>query len=443
MEIHELWNQCAFRLEQRLSDEEYHSSILPLKIEAHDQKLYLCAPNAYVFDQVQSAYLEEIKKLISHFSSEYKDVQLLIGSLQHKSNTETFDTSTASNNSAEPIDTLNPRYIFSNFVQGKSNEIARNAAWHVSEQPGGDFNPLFLYGGTGLGKTHLLHAVGHKIREKRPGAKVAYVSSERFVQNMISALQQGGSSINEFKQRYRSVDCLLIDDIQFIAGKGRSQEEFFHTFNTLMENQQQIVLTCDRFPKEMDNMEDRLRSRFGWGLSVAVEPPDFETRVAILQSKANQAGFRIDEKVAYFIAKHIRSHVRDLEGALNTLIATTRFTQRPLTTDYAKEILHDLLTVQERQLTIENIQRKVADYYKLRVQELKSSSRKRVIARPRQMAMWLTKELTNKSLPEIGEAFGGRDHTTVLHACKRIHELCQQDTQVEDDKNRLLRILTT
>ncbi len=335
---------------------------------------------------------------------------------------------------------LNSRYRFDNFVLGKSNELGFAAASQIAQKPGDAYNPLLLYGSTGLGKTHLLHAIGNEIREQNPTTKVLYLDSERFVSDMIKALRHG--AIDNFKKHYRSAGALLIDDIQFFAGKKSSQEEFFHTFNTLLDSKQQIVLTCDRYPKEVEGLEARLRSRFGWGLTVAIEPPDFETRVAILMNKAQARGVQLKEPVAFLVAKRLRSHVRDLEGALNTLIANARFTGREITEGFAREVLRDLLTVHDRLITIENIQKTVCEYYKIRMAELLSKRRHRIIARPRQMAMALCKELTQHSLPEIGDAFGGRDHTTVLHACRKIDELCETDGRLREDKVKLLRLLT-
>jgi chromosomal replication initiator protein len=334
---------------------------------------------------------------------------------------------------------LNPDFTFANFVEGKSNQLARAAAVQVAENPGRAYNPLFIYGGVGLGKTHLMHAVGNQIRARNKDAKVAYVHSERFVGDMVRALQH--NTINEFKQAYRTLDALLIDDIQFFAGKERSQEEFFHTFNTLLEGQQQVILTCDRYPKEVDGLEERLKSRFGWGLTVAIEPPELETCVAILMGKASASGVEVPEEVAFFVAKRIRSNVRELEGAMRRVIANSQFTGRPITLEFAKEALKDLLALQERLVTIENIQKTVAEYYKIRVADLLSRRRSRSITRPRQMAMALSKELTNHSLPEIGDAFGGRDHTTVLHACRVVKELRDSQTRLSEDYSNLLRTL--
>jgi chromosomal replication initiator protein len=334
---------------------------------------------------------------------------------------------------------LNPDFTFANYVEGKSNQLARAAAVQVSENPGRAYNPLFIYGGVGLGKTHLMHAVGNQIRTRNKDARVAYVHSERFVGDMVRALQH--NTINEFKQAYRTLDALLIDDIQFFAGKDRSQEEFFHTFNTLLEGQQQVILTCDRYPKEVDGLEERLKSRFGWGLTVAIEPPELETCVAILMGKAQASGVELPEEVAFFVAKRIRSNVRELEGAMRRVIANSQFTGRPITLDFAKEALKDLLALQERLVTIENIQKTVAEYYKIRVADLLSRRRSRSITRPRQVAMALSKELTNHSLPEIGDAFGGRDHTTVLHACRVVKEMRDSQTRLNEDYSNLLRTL--
>lgn len=336
---------------------------------------------------------------------------------------------------------LNQQFTFETFVEGKSNQLARAASSQVSENPGGSYNPLFLYGGVGLGKTHLMHAVGNEIVRRNPGARVAYLRSERFVADMVKALQL--NAINDFKRFYRSLDALLIDDIQFFAGKERSQEEFFHTFNALLEGGQQVILTCDRFPKEIVNMEERLKSRFGWGLTVMVEPPELETRVAIIMKKAEQAQVSISNEAAFFIAQKIRSNVRELEGALKLVIANSHFTGQQITPAFIRESLKDLLALHEKQVSIDNIQRTVAEYYKMKVADLHSKRRTRSITRPRQMAMALAKELTSHSLPEIGDAFGGRDHTTVLHACKKVEELQGSDANIREDYQNFLRLLTT
>ena len=344
------------------------------------------------------------------------------GSLKHRSN-------------------LNPNFTFKCFVEGKSNQLGLAASMQVADNPGGAYNPLFIYGGVGLGKTHLMHAVGNAMAVKNPNANIIYLHSERFVADMVKALQL--NAINDFKRYYRSVDALLIDDIQFFAGKERSQEEFFHTFNALLENGQQIIVTCDRYPKEIDGLEERLKSRFGWGLTVAVEPPELETRVAILMKKAALSKIELAHETAFFIAQRIRSNVRELEGALKRVIANAQFTGRKISVDLVREALKDLLALQDKQVSIGNIQRVVAEYYKIKVSEILSKRRSRSVARPRQVAMTLSKELTNHSLPEVGDAFGGRDHTTVLHACRKIKQLREEDSDIKEDWKNLLRILTT
>jgi len=332
-------------------------------------------------------------------------------------------------------------YRFDNFVEGKSNQLARAAASQVVENPGGAYNPLFLYGGVGLGKTHLMHAVGNELKALRPGAKVVYLHSERFVADMVKALAL--NAINDFKRFYRSVDALLIDDIQFFANKERSQEEFFHTFNALLEGGQQMILSCDRYPKEINGVEERLKSRFGWGLTVAIEPPELETRVAILMKKAEQMNMVMPHEAAFFLAQRVRSNVRELEGALKRVIASAHFTKSPISVELIKESLKDLLALQDKQVSIDNIQRTAAEYYKIKVADLNSKRRNRSVARPRQVAMALAKELTNHSLPEIGDAFGGRDHTTVLHACRKVKELRETNSDIREDYQNLLRTLAT
>nr|WP_242667293.1 chromosomal replication initiator protein DnaA [Parendozoicomonas haliclonae] len=336
---------------------------------------------------------------------------------------------------------LNRTFVFDTFVEGKSNQLALAAAKQVAENPGSAYNPLFLYGGVGLGKTHLMHAVGNQLAKQNPDAKIIYLHSERFVADMVKALQL--NAINDFKRYYRSVDALLIDDIQFFAGKERSQEEFFHTFNALLEGGQQMILTCDRYPKEIAGLEERLKSRFGWGLTVAVEPPELETRVAILMKKAEQAKIDLPHESAFFIAQRIRSNVRELEGALKRVIASAHFMGRKIDVDLIRESLKDLLALQDKQVSIENIQRTVAEYYKIKISDILSKRRSRSVARPRQIAMALSKELTNHSLPEIGDAYGGRDHTTVLHACRKVKQLCETDAEIAEDHKNLLRLLTS
>ena len=406
----------------------------------------LLAPNRFVVDWIQQNLYSRIVELASRESaSGSQQVIIEVGSRPRlaAAPAQGAPGATAPTGRAAPAvvgGRINPEFTFENFVEGKSNQLARAAAVQVAENPGRAYNPLFIYGGVGLGKTHLMHAVGNTLRERNPAARVAYVHSERFVSDMVRALQH--NSIAEFKQTYRTLDALLIDDIQFFAGKDRSQEEFFHTFNTLLEGQQQVILTCDRYPKEVAGLEERLKSRFGWGLTVAIEPPELETCVAILMSKAQASAVALPEEVAFFIAKRIRSNVRELEGSLRRVIANSRFTGRPITLDFAKEALRDLLALQERLVTIENIQKTAAEYYKIRVADLLSKRRNRSIARPRQVAMALARELTNHSLPEIGDAFGGRDHTTVMHACERVRDLRESDRRMGEDYLNLLRILT-
>jgi chromosomal replication initiator protein len=430
------WQTCLQHLERELPPDDFNTWVRPLQVRAGKGRTILLAPNEYVRDYIALNYLERIRDIYEHLGTTRESVVVEIG--RHNEATAPPRALQVARASAQTG--LDKRYRFGNFVQGKSNELAFAAAQQVAKKPGAAYNPLLLYGGTGLGKTHLLHAAGNLIAKRNPDAKVIYLHSEQFVSEMIQALR--GDRIEAFKQHYRTAGALLIDDIQFFAGKDRTQEEFFHTFNALLDTQQQIVLTCDRFPKEVDGIEARLRSRFGWGLTVSIEPPDFETRVAILMNKAQERNAQLDEAVAYLIARRIRSNVRDLEGALNTLCANARFTGRAITEAFAQEVLRDLLLVHDRLITIENIQKVVAEYYKMRVADLLSRRRTRTIARPRQMAMALSKELTEHSLPEIGEAFGGRDHTTVLHACRRIEGLCETDGRLREDRAKLVRQLT-
>ena len=428
------WETCLKYLEKEVPAEEFNTWIRPLAVKTSKDKTVLSAPNEYVRDYISLNHLERIRDIFEHLGSSRDQIHIEVGN--------DFNRTPATSRKAEPLQTgLDNRYSFENFVTGKSNELGYAAAQQVAQKPGRAYNPLLLYGGTGLGKTHLLHAAGNLIHQRNPRAKVLYLHSERFVSEMIQALRR--DSIEAFKQHYRSAEALLIDDIQFFAGKDRTQEEFFHTFNALLDSKQQIILTCDRYPKEVKGIEARLRSRFGWGLTVAIEPPDFETRVAILLNKAQERDINLDESVAFLIARRMKSNVRDLEGALNTLVANARFTGRPITEEFAREVLRDLLMVHDRLITSENTQKTVAEYYKLRVSDLLSRRRSRNIARPRQMAMALSKELTQHSLPEIGDAFGGRDHTTVLHACRKIAELCDTDGRIREDKAKLLRMLTT
>ena len=439
-----LWNRCIRSLQAELPEQQFNTWIRPLQAEEDDERLRLLAPNRFVVDWLQEHYIERILELVDS-SGRSIEVLVEVGSRHNPAKViQSSARPVAFEVKAPPppkvASRLNPAFTFDSFVEGKSNQLARAAASQIGENPGTSYNPLFIYGGVGLGKTHLMHAIGNAMLEKNSAARVAYVHSERFVGDMVKGLQH--NTISEFKRSYRTLDALLIDDIQFFAGKERSQEEFFHTFNALLEGQRQIVLTCDRYPKEVNGLEERLKSRFGWGLTVSIEPPELETSVAILMSKASAENVALPEEVAFFIAKRIRSNVRELEGALRRVIANSRFTGRAISLEFAKEALRDLLALQDRLVSIENIQKTVAEYFKIRVGDLLSKKRSRSIARPRQFAMALAKELTNHSLPEIGDAFGGRDHTTVLHGCRRIESLRETEKRIDDDYLNLLRTLT-
>ncbi len=455
-----LWDKCLDSLQDEFPSQQFNTWIRPLQVKQAGGILTLFAPNRFVLDWINERFLSRISELVSQFSeNEALTIQLEIGSKRSESTSTTNDTAVRqpSHTHAPAVVTarksipavevpnyqsnVNPNFTFDNFVEGKSNQLAKAASLQVGENPAVAYNPLYLYGGVGLGKTHLLHAIGNQIMRNNPNAKVLYLHSERFVADMVRALQT--NAMNEFKRYYRTVDALLIDDIQFFAGKDRSQEEFFHTFNALLESQQQVILTCDRYPKEINGVEERLKSRFGWGLTVAVEPPELETRVAILMSKAESAKIPLPYEVAFFVAKRIRSNVRELEGALKRIMANAHFTGKQITLEFVKDALRDLLALQDKLITIENIQKTVAEYYKVKIADLLSKRRSRSVARPRQMAMAMAKELTNHSLPEIGDAFGGRDHTTVLHACRVIAEFKVSNHDVEEDYTNLLRILTT
>ncbi|MBD9398617.1 chromosomal replication initiator protein DnaA [Pseudomonas sp. PDM11] len=497
----ELWQQCVELLRDELPAQQFNTWIRPLQVEAEGDELRVYAPNRFVLDWVNEKYMGRMLELLGERATGLVPaISLLIGSrrssapravltpspstssynspapsapapaapspqvsapppkppAQTEPSRASFDSMAGATPSAAPARAernvqvegglkhtsyLNRTFTFDNFVEGKSNQLARAAAWQVADNPKHGYNPLFLYGGVGLGKTHLMHAVGNHLLAKNPNAKVVYLHSERFVADMVKALQL--NAINEFKRFYRSVDALLIDDIQFFAKKERSQEEFFHTFNALLEGGQQVILTSDRYPKEIEGLEERLKSRFGWGLTVAVEPPELETRVAILMKKADQAKVELPHDAAFFIAQRIRSNVRELEGALKRVIAHSHFMGRDITIELIRESLKDLLALQDKLVSIDNIQRTTAEYYKIKITDLLSKRRSRSIARPRQVAMALSKELTNHSLPEIGVAFGGRDHTTVLHACRKIAELRGSDADIREDYKNLLRTLTT
>jgi chromosomal replication initiator protein len=489
--LQSVWKLCAASLQDELPSQQFNTWIKPLQIDeaANPNELRLLAPNRFISNWVEEKFLTRIKELVSHYhdSSSLSVVVAVGAKAAFQANNPSFASSrsaieeapaakplpakpvlrelvetepqpSAAERSYRPLEEsrpqeaevegalkhsnyLNTSSTFATFVEGKSNQLGLAAARQVAENPGGAYNPLFIYGGVGLGKTHLMQAVGNALVAKNPNAKVVYLHSERFVADMVKALQL--NAINDFKRYYRSMDALLIDDIQFFAGKERSQEEFFHTFNSLLEGGRQIILTCDRFPKEINGLEERLKSRFGWGLTVAVEPPELETRVAILMKKAEQVNINLPHDAAFFIAQRIRANVRDLEGALKRVIASANFTGRPIDVELVREALKDLLALQDKQVGIDNIQRVVCEYYKIKMNDMVSKRRSRSVARPRQVAMALAKELTNHSLPEIGEAFGGRDHTTVLHACRKIKELQEETADIREDMKNLLRSLTT
>ena len=468
----QLWEQCLERLQDSVGTQQFNMWIRPLRAEESStpkgKALTLLAPNRFILDWVRDNYLHTIAGLLTEFRgdnaphilfdvfpksslpSNHANVHTSVNISHAPQSTANVPVSSfklkqpSSPNkpiAAEHKSNINKTYLFDNFVEGKSNQLARAAASSVAENPGGAYNPLFIYGGTGLGKTHLLHAVGNGIVASKPDAKIIYMHSERFVQDMVKALQN--NAIEEFKQFYRSVDALLIDDIQFFANKDRSQEEFFHTFNALLEGNQQIILTSDRYPKEIEGVEDRLKSRFGWGLTIAIEPPELETRVAIIKRKAEENKINLADEVAFFIAKRLRSNVRELEGALNRVIANSNFMGVEITIDFVREALRDLLALQDKLVTIENIQKTVAEYYKIKISDILSARRSRSVARPRQIAMALAKELTNHSLPEIGNRFGGRDHTTVLHACRKIEQLKEENHDIKEDYKNLIRTLSS
>ena len=479
-----IWQNCIDSLRVELSKEEFGTWIAPLKVDIHQNVLKISAPNRFISDWVRGKFLARITEIVNAYDegeiavrlgvqSEGENVlvqpsEVIVGASSKVQKREPFvmtseklgDGKTQNEQVSHGFTkgrrdsdknvikgrvlhrgALNSENNFENFVIGKSNQLARAAAMQVAENPGYAYNPLFIYGGVGLGKTHLMHAIGNCILEKKPDARVVYLHSETFVATMVSALQL--NAINEFKRFYRSVDALLIDDIQFFAGKERSQEEFFHTFNALLEGGHQIILTCDRFHKEITGLEERLKSRFGWGLTVAVEPPELETRAAILMNKAELSRVTLPYEAALFIAQRLRSNVRELEGALKRVIAHANFKGQEITLELIKEALRDLFAIQDKLVSIDNIQRSVAEYYKIKMADMLSKRRNRSVARPRQVAMTLSKELTNHSLPEIGDAFGGRDHTTVLHACKQISKLRHSSTDIQEDYNNLLRSLSS
>ena len=480
-----IWQECIDCLKAELPSQQFNTWIRPLHVELDRSVLRILAPNRFILDWVKRKFLPRIAEILTELGEASVEIQLEVfsgdASLRLAPATSSrsrsinrvgetvnindqpkiranaasviaLNSSRAGDSARRNVDiviegklrhrgALNVENTFDNFVEGKSNQLARAAAIQVAENPGYAYNPLFIYGGVGLGKTHLMHAIGNYLVAKKPDAKVVYLHSETFVATMVTALQL--NAINEFKRFYRSVDALLIDDIQFFAGKERSQEEFFHTFNALLEGGQQIILTCDRYHKEISGLEERLKSRFGWGLTVAVEPPELETRAAILMNKAALSKIELPNDVAMFIAQRLRSNVRELEGALKRVIAHSNFTGQRIDLDLIKEALRDLFALQDKLVTIDNIQRSVAEYYKIKMADMLSKRRNRSVARPRQVAMCLSKELTNHSLPEIGDAFGGRDHTTVMHACKQVKKLRGSSIDIQEDYNNLLRSLSS
>ncbi|TCJ98585.1 chromosomal replication initiator protein DnaA [Volucribacter psittacicida] len=451
-----LWQDCLSQLQDQVSSTDFSTWLRPLQADVSGNTLTLYASNRFVRDWVQNHYLAKITEIIRFLSQNAEfSVKLQEGIKPLKQPEQPMDELASKaqreQKANHEIETeknavfrsnLNPKHVFENFVEGKSNQLARAVAQKVADNPGEPTaNPLFLYGGTGLGKTHLLHAIGNGILANNQQARVVYIHSERFVQEMVKALRN--ETIEKFKRFYRSLDVLLIDDIQFFAEKKGTQEEFFHTFNTLFEGGKQIILASDRFPKEIDKIEERLKSRFGWGLSIPIDPPELETRVAILLKKAEEKNIDLPQEVAFFIGQKLRANVRELEGALNRISATADFTGKKIDIDFARESLKDMIAVQDRLVTIENIQKVVAEYYRIKVSDLKGKVRTKSIAHPRQMAMALAKELTNRSLPEIGKAFGDRDHTTVLHACKTVAQRRKDDTSVQEDFSNLIRTLSS
>ena len=437
------WQYCLHKLEEELSAQNFNTWIRPLQSVEEQGVIRLLAPNLFVLDWVKTHYMDKIAQIAKHlWGTDAPGIQLEIGSVSNPARNAPQRARSVADEAMPVIsNNLNPSFTFDTFVEGKSNQLARAASMQIAENPGRVYNPLFIYGGVGLGKTHLMHAVGNLILDRNPQARVLYLHSESFVAEMVRALQH--NKIDDFKQKYRNLNALLIDDVQFFAGKERSQEEFFHTFNALFESQQQIILTSDRYPKEVNGLEERLKSRFGWGLTVAIDPADLETRVAILKSKSLQL-FQVDlpNDVAFFIGKQARSNIRELEGALRRIIANAQFTGQTITVEFAKHALRDMIAAQAKMVSIDNIQKTVADYFKTRASDMLSAKRSRTITRPRQIAMALAKELTNHSLPEIGEHFGGRDHTTVLYATRKIAELRETDTKIDEDYQALLRILS-
>ncbi|MFP4560026.1 MAG: chromosomal replication initiator protein DnaA [Thiohalorhabdus sp.] len=444
-----VWKLCLERLSEELSSQQFNTWIRPIQAEEAEERLHLQVSNRFFYDWIRERFLGRIAELVEHFGEGRLAVELEVAETAvPEAETASADSrpqaprekAPSSRGTGRSRDMLDPQFTFETFVEGKSNQLALAASRQVAENPGGAYNPLYIYGGTGLGKTHLMQAIGNQVRQHDAEAKVRYITAHRFVNEMVRSIQH--NAIEDFNQRYRSLDVLLIDDIQFFAGKDRTQEELFHTFNTLMDLNSQIGISCDRYPKEVEGLEERLRSRFGWGLTVAIEPPELETRMAILMRKAASSGVDLPEEVAFFISERIQSNVRDLEGAFNRVVAHARFLGRNVDMDLTKEALADLLEMQTRLITIENIQKVVANYYNIRVADMRSKKRSRAIAAPRQVAMALAKQLTDHSLPEIGDAFGGRDHTTVLYGCRKVEERQREDPRLREDLNNLKRVLT-
>ena len=429
----EFWNKCSESLENKLSQDDFNTWIRPLKANLKENTLELVAPNDFILNYVESNLAVDIDNIVKKQTK--KDINLIF-----KTHTKETFVDKYKNGKKSEDTKLVKSYIFDTFVEGKSNHLALAASKQVASNPKGDYNPLFIYGGVGLGKTHLMHAVGNEILRNEPDKRIVYVHSEKFVSDMVKALQLG--AMNEFKSFYRNADALLIDDIQFFAGKEQSQEEFFHTFNALLDRNNQMILTCDKYPKEIDGLEERLKSRLGWGLPVVIDPPELETRAAVLLQKASSMGVELPSDCAIYIAQRIRSNIRELEGALKRVVANARFTNQSIDLALVKDALKDLFVISAKMVSIENIQKTVAEYYNIKLSDLLSKRRSRSITRPRQLAMALTKDLTRHSLPEIGEAFNGRDHTTVLHACKKIAELRKESPSHEEDYRNLNRALT-
>jgi chromosomal replication initiator protein len=438
--MNSFWRSCLSHFEQQLPPQQFKTWIKPLKFQAADSIVTLTAPNRFVLQWISDRFLAEIQRLAAERFGAAITVRLVLAEKEPQtSNKSLAPAAHGSKPSTRDISRLNPEFCFATFVTGKANELARAAAIQVAERPGEAYNPLFVYGGVGLGKTHLIHALGNLVQERNPQSRIRYIHAEQYVSDVVRAYQH--KAFDDFKRYYHSLDLLLIDDIQFFSGKSRTQEEFFYAFNALIESRKQVVITCDTYPREISGIENRLISRFGWGLTVAVEPPELEMRVAILLKKAEAENVMLDEAVAFFIASHSQSNVRELEGALKRILAYSRFSGLPISVDLCRDALKDLLALQSRQISIDNIQKTVAEYYKIKVSEMYSKKRSRNIARPRQIAMALAKELTHLSLPDIGEAFGGRDHTTVLHACRKVANLKETNHEITHDFDSLLKVL--